>query len=94
MEEVGEIDRGLAGVPVGQILEVRYEQLQQEPRVTLSRMAKFLGLECKQKWLEAAASVPFANRRQSSSRTPLEPRDQELIRSVQGPLLQRFGYIG
>jgi len=94
VEEVGEIDRGLAGVPAGRVLEVRYEELQLEPRVTLGRMAEFLGLECKQKWLEAAASVPFAKPRQSSSKTRLEPKDQELIRSVQGPLLQRFGYIG
>ncbi len=93
VKEIEHIDAGLEHVADENILAIHYEDLLRSPSTCLPRMAEFFGLDCDPDWLRNATDIPFANSRRSNGKQPKDDADATLVRDIQGPMLQRFGYI-
>jgi Sulfotransferase family len=61
VEEVGAIEKGLAGVPADQVLRVRYEDLVDAPRTLLAEVTGFAGLGPSTSFQTALDAVRFPN---------------------------------
>lgn len=91
VEEVQVIDRGLAEVPDGQVLRVRYEDLVARSREVLAEVAAFGGLgECPS-WDRALDDVRFPDQNEAWRRHL--GADVERVERVQAPELRRRGYL-
>jgi hypothetical protein len=51
-------EQELAKIDNKRVLEVYYERLLSEPRMTLARIAQFLGVNSDMEWLDKAAAIP------------------------------------
>lgn len=92
VEELGEIDRGLATVPPHQVLHVSYEQFVASPLETLERVAAFAGLPPDERWTRRLGQLRFPDRNEAW-RAALDPEVVATIEAIQGDELARHGYV-
>lgn len=80
----------LAGLPPGRVLQLRFEDLQENPRVELDRLIRFIHPSLADSaWLDAAAALP----RPSRPRHPgLPPAELQALTEACGPGLDLLGY--
>jgi hypothetical protein len=84
---------GLAAVPPGQRLEVRYEQLVRQPVATVQRVAAFAGLAEDAGWAEELRRLRYPNQDEAwRERLPAEVRAR--IEDLQLGELRRLGHVG
>ena len=62
VEELHEIERGLASVPGERMMRLSYEGLIRDPHATLEAVAAFVGLPKRREWEEALSGLRFLDR--------------------------------
>jgi hypothetical protein len=93
VEELREIERGLEGVPAGQVLRIGYESFVERPLETLERVRDFLGLSPDAGWRRELERLRFPDRNEAWR----ERLDAETVRRItawQAGDLRRLGYTG
>lgn len=92
VEELAEIERGLAAVAAAQVLRISYEGFVSEPVGTLERVAAFAGLPPDDTWTARLRQLRFPDRNEGWL-AALQPEVVQLLESVQGSELARRGYV-
>ena len=91
VRELAAIRDGLAAVPAGQRIEVRYEELVQAPVETAARIAAFAGLPPDQGWTAELAQLRYPASKIDAWRERLAPEALACIERIQRDDLQRLG---
>ena len=92
VEELAQIDDGLASVASEQVLRLRYEDLVADPVPTLTRIAGFLGVASDdRRWRSSLATLRFSDRSERW-REGLDAPTIERITRIQRADLERHGY--
>ena len=91
VEELREIEAGLAAVPAAQVLELSYESFVAAPVETLEKVADFAGLAPSWAWRNRLAGLSFPNQN-DGWRRKLDPGAVATIQAFQGETLRRYGY--
>jgi hypothetical protein len=86
------IDAGLAQVPVGRRLVLRYEELIDDPLATVQRVAELAGLPHSAAWSAELGRLRYPNR-SDAWRARMEPGAAALVEAVQRDDLRRLGYL-
>jgi omega-hydroxy-beta-dihydromenaquinone-9 sulfotransferase len=92
VEEVRELEHGLAAVPGRQVLSLSYEEFVADPHRTLAEVAAFGGLPASAGWEAELRGLSFPDRN-DGWRTTLEPDVLARIEAHQHELLQAYGYL-
>jgi hypothetical protein len=93
LRELAAIEEGLAAVPPAQRLEVRYEELVQQPVATVQRVAAFAGLPGHAGWAEELGRLRYPNQNEAwRERLPADV--QARIEGLQLGELRRLGLVG
>jgi hypothetical protein len=92
VEEVAEIDRGIAAVGPERVLELSYERFIAAPAETLSAVARFGGLGEDARWRAELAFLRFPDQN-AAWPSALGAEAVARITAVQGDTLARRGYI-
>jgi hypothetical protein len=91
VEELRQIREGLASVPAGQVLQVRYEDFVADPLGHLEDAARFTGLGGNSAWSRAVGTLAYPNRNEAW-RVALEPDVIDRISRWQRAELEELGY--
>lgn len=92
VRELASVDEGLRSVALGQQLEVRYEELVDQPVATLCRVAAFVGLPDDRAWTGELLRLHYPNRNEAwRERLPPDARDR--VETTQYEQLRRLGYV-
>jgi hypothetical protein len=91
VEEVRAIEKGLATVPSGQVLQLSYEDLVADPVARLRSMAEFGGLPVPDRWVAALGTLKYPNRNEGW-RSGLKPNEVSVVERVEAGELRRYGY--
>jgi hypothetical protein len=91
VEELQQIESGLDGVPVTQVLRLSYEELVAAPAATLQRVGGFVGLADEPAWRRAIGELAFPDRTETW-KEQLEGVALDRITAVQRDALERYGY--
>jgi hypothetical protein len=92
VRELASIREGLSGVPAAQRLELRYEDLLQEPVPAVHRVAALVALQPRPAWSREVARLRYPSRA-GTWRTRLSPEAVARIETIQGDDLRRHGYL-
>ncbi len=92
VRELAAIRTGLAAVPAGQQLGVRYEELVQAPVETAERIAGFAGLAPAPAWTAELARLRYPAGKIDAWRERLAPEARQRIERIQHDDLQRLGH--
>ena len=92
VEEVREIEQGLAAVPPAQVFSTSYEEFVADPHRTLADVAGFAGLPPSTGWQAELRTLSFPNRNEGW-RTALPADVQARIEAHQQEQLQAYGYL-
>ncbi len=90
--ELASIDEGLRAVAPAQQLEVRYEELVEQPVPTLRRIGAFAGLHDDRGWSVELTRLRYPNRN-DAWRERLPPEARERVEAIQHVELGRLGYL-
>ncbi|MCA0181032.1 MAG: sulfotransferase [Actinobacteria bacterium] len=91
VEETQAIETGLAQVPTGQVLRIRYEDLVADPLTVLSRIATFAGLDPEDEtWRQELAQISFPNK--NAAWTADLPAEQQAALAPLADQLTAMGY--
>jgi len=92
MVELDTLERAAADIPEQRYLQVRYEDVVDEPIATLQSVARFIGLDPDDdEWLRRLRQLDFPNKNQQW-RDKLSEDDISTIESVQRERLSAHGY--
>jgi hypothetical protein len=91
VRELAAIREGLAAVPAGQRLQVRYEELVQAPVEVAARIAAFAGLPPDQGWAAELARLRYPASKIDAWRERLDRDARERIERIQRDDLERLG---
>ena len=84
-------EQALAGLPPERVLRLRFEEVQQNPRATLSRMIRFIDPSLEDAaWLDAVGAIPRPARSRFGS---LSAAGQATLTEACAPGLKALGYI-
>ena len=85
-----QMQQAAAGLPAGQYLEVRYEDLVTDPMAFLGRVCDF----CDVRWPtdQMAAAVAGLENRNDKWAKVFTPSEVERMMAIMGPTMARFGY--
>ena len=87
-------ERAREAVPAGAMLEVRYEDIIDEPRRWFEVMLEFLGLPWDSAFDAGFARYTFGSNRTASFARDLGADDVALLDRTLGPHLERWSYLG
>jgi hypothetical protein len=90
--ELASINEGLRAVAPEQQLEVRYEELVEQPVPTLRRIAAFAGLPDERRWSAELARLRYPNRN-DAWRERLAPEVCKRVEAIQHGQLRKLGYL-
>ncbi|MBA2564015.1 MAG: sulfotransferase [Gemmatimonadetes bacterium] len=92
VEELRELEAGLARVAPERVLRVRYETLVREPHATLERIAEFMDLAPDAGWRAQLATLRFPDQNERW-RDQLDAATVARIEDIQREHLRRHGYL-
>jgi Sulfotransferase family len=92
VHELASIDEGLGAVTAAQRLQVRYEELVDQPVATLRRVAAFAGLPADRGWTAELDRLHYPDRNEAW-RERLPPAARERVETIQYEQLRRLGYV-
>lgn len=93
VRELAAIGEGLAAVPPGQQLELRYEELVERPIASVKRVAAFAGLADDDGWVTELDRLRYPNRNEAwREKLPADVRAR--IEDLQIGELRRLGHVG
>ncbi|MBY0483654.1 sulfotransferase, partial [Nitrosomonas sp.] len=94
VEGMQTLEQGIALIPSSQLLEVRYEQLLQDPCDQLQRILEFMEVKAKsdETFWEIIASLQIAPKQEEWVRNWSES-ELGLVLAIQNDALRRWGYI-
>ncbi len=91
VQELAVIQEGLAAVPAGRQLEVRYEQLIRAPAETVRSTGAFAGLSPDPAWTAELPRLRYPNK-DEAWRERLPPEARDVIEHIQRDDLRRLGH--
>jgi hypothetical protein len=92
VRELESVDQGLLAVPADQRLQLRYEDLVDDPLGTLGRVAAFAGLPDDAEWTTELNRLRYPNRNQRW-REGLPGEARTRVEAIQYEQLRRLGYV-
>jgi LPS sulfotransferase NodH len=92
VRELESVDHGLLAVPGDQQLQIRYEDLVEDPLASLGRVAAFAGLPHDAEWITELGRLRYPNRSQRW-REGLPSEVLVRIEAIQYEQLRRLGYV-
>jgi hypothetical protein len=92
VRELESVDQGLLAVPPDQQLEVRYEDLVDDPLGTVGRVAAFAGLPDDAGWTTELGRLQYPNRNERW-REGLDGAVRSRVETIQYEQLRRLGYV-
>jgi LPS sulfotransferase NodH len=92
VRELASVEEGLGTVTEAQRLEVRYEELVDQPVATLRRVAAFVGLPDDRGWTAELARLRYPDRNEAW-RERLPPDARRRVETIQYGQLRRLGYV-
>ena len=90
-EELRAVDRGLAAVSPGDVMQLSYEQFIAEPQSILDEVARFAGLGADPSWRREINGISFNH--SEGWRTHLDHAVLQRIEDLQQDRLRRHGYV-
>jgi len=92
VRELESVDQGLLAVPADQQLQLRYEELVDDPLASLGRVAAFAGLPDDASWTAELGQLRYPDRNQRW-RESLPGDVLMRVEAIQYEQLRRFGYV-